>query len=149
MDSRAKGLRHGGSVRWVRVGGIMRETKKNLRTIWYALYNDSIATYDEDGNPTFEDAHGYDTPVQIKANVSAGKSNLTEEPFGAEVQYDRVILLYDMDCPIDEHSLIWFKNEPKYFENGNVDPDSADYEVASAPLDSLNVIRIAIRHRVK
>lgn len=127
----------------------MKASKKNLRKLYYALYVESEETYDEDGNPTFEDSNGYSEPVMIYANVSAGKSNATDEPFGVEVQYDRVILLYDMDCPIDEHSLIWFKNEPQFLDDGKVDPDSADYEVASAPMDSLNVIRIAIRHRVK
>ena len=125
----------------------MKPAKKNLRKMWYALYSDKIPIKDKDGNPTFETQSGYYDPVQFEANLSSGTSTLDEQPFGANVQYDRIILVYDMDCPIDEHSLIWVKNEPEY-KGFIVDPKSADYEVAAAPIDSLNVIRIAIKRRV-
>lgn len=125
----------------------MRAIKKNLRKMWYALYSDKIPILDKDGNPTFEYEPGYENPVEFKANLSAGSSDAEEQPFGTNVQYDRIILLYDMDCPIDENSRIWVKDKPTY--NGLIaDPDSADYEVAASPLDSLNVLRIAIRKRV-
>lgn len=127
----------------------MRAAKKNLRKMYYALYSTKIPILDKHGNPTFENREGYEAPIEFKANLSAGTSSTDEQPFGASVQYDRIILLYDMDCPIDEHSLIWVKNEPKLNDDGTADPDSADYEVAAAPLDSLNVLRIAIKRRVQ
>lgn len=125
----------------------MRPAKKNLRQMRYALYEGKKPTYDKDGNPTFENKESFSDPVEFSANLSAGTSNADEQPFGASVKYDRIILLYDMDCPIDEHSRIWVKNKP--FVDGKFDPDTADYEVAAAPLDSLNVMRIAIRRRVQ
>lgn len=115
--------------------------------MWYALYQDKVPTYDESGNPTWEDENGYSAPVEFRANLSAGNSNAEEEPFGNNVQYDRIILTHDMSLPIDEESLIWVKNKP-VFNGFIVDPDSADYEVAAAPLDSLNVLLIAIRRRI-
>lgn len=115
--------------------------------MYYALYSDKVPVYDDEGNPTFETEQGYEQPVEFKANLSAGNSSADEESFGNNVQYDRIILTHDMTLPIDENSLIWVKNKPKYI--GLVaDPKSADYEVAASPLDSLNVLRIAVRKRV-
>lgn len=125
----------------------MRPAKKNLRRMWYALYSSKIPTYDGDGNPTFEYRDGYEEPVEFRANLSAGTSSADEQPFGANVRYDRIMLLYDMECPIDEHSRIWVRSSP--FVDGEFAPDSADYEVAAAPLDSLNALHIAIRRRVQ
>ena len=114
--------------------------------MWYALYSSNAPLYDDDGNPTLEYGESYLEPVEFMANLSAGTSNSDEEPFGINVRYDRVILLYDMECPIDEHTRIWIKNSP--FVDGVFDADSADYEAAAPPLDSLNVLRIAVRRRV-
>lgn len=130
---------------WERGLGV-RAVKKNLRKMWYALYDSKKPILDEDGNPTFEYEEGYLEPVEFYGNLSAGTSDAQEQPFGASIQYDRIILLYDMQCPIDEHSRIWVKNNP--YETFTFDPESADYEVAATPLDSLNVLRIAIRRRV-
>lgn len=125
----------------------MRNLKRNERKMWYALFVDEIPVYDDEGNPTFETRPGFSNPVQFKANLSAGNSNADEEPFGNDVVYDRIILTHDLSLPIDEHSLLWVKKEPTYI-GLIVDPESADYEVAAAPIDSLNVLQIAIRRRV-
>lgn len=114
--------------------------------MWYALYNNKKMMYDDDGRPTLETQPGYEPPVAFSANISSGKSDAEEQPFGSNVMYDRIILTHDMDCPINEHSLVWVNSEPKLHE-GEVDPQSADYEVSAAPLDSQNVIRFAVRRR--
>ena len=56
-----------------------------------------------------------------------------------------MILSPNVSLPIKETSLIWVKNTPTYDAKGNVDPKSADYKVAAKPLDSLNVLKIAIK----
>lgn len=114
--------------------------------MWYALYQGKVPILDKDGNPTFEYKEQYGEPIEFKANLSAGNSYENEQPFGANITYDRIILLYDMECPIDEHTRIWINKDP--YEKWEFDPESADYEVAASPLDSLNVLRIAIRRRV-
>ena len=120
----------------------MRNARKNLRRMWYALYLGKQMIYDDEDRPTLENRAAYTPPIEFYANLSAGTSDAEEQPFGSNVQYDRIILTHDLDCPINEHSLIWVKNKPE------ADPDSADYEVAASPLDSLNAIRIPIRRRV-
>ena len=139
------GILMGGCLVWERGLGV-RASKKNLRKMWYALYDAQVPILDEDGNPTFEYEPGYLEPVEFKANLSSGSSDSQEQPFGANVKYDRILLLYDMECPINEHSRIWVKKDP--YEKGIFDPETADYEVAATPLDSLNVLRIAIKRRV-
>ena len=133
--------------RWVRVGGIMRDLKKNQRKMYYALYSDRVPILDKNGDPTLEYATGYTVPVEFKASVSAGRSDGEYAPFGMNVSYDRTISTVETDLPIDEHSIIWLKNEPIFNDDGSVDGSSADYEVAEPPLDGLNSLVIAIKKR--
>ena len=116
----------------------MRDLKKNLRKMHYALYDSEIPIYDENGNEELETRAGYKNPVLFRANLSAGKSNAEESPFGKDVSYDRVISTCDMELPIDENSLIWVKNKLVFNADGTVNPDSADYEVSAPPLDGLD-----------
>ena len=136
-------------MRWVRVGGTVRSLEKNKRPMYYALYSDKVPIVDENGNEEFEYTTGYAKPVEFKANLSAGKSDAESSPFGTEVSYDRIISTTDMSLPIDENSIIWVKNKPLFKEDGTVDGDSADYEVAAPPLDSLNSLLIAVKRREK
>lgn len=127
----------------------MRNLKKNNRPIHYALYDNEIPIYDENGNEELETRAGYKTPVLFYASLSTGQSDAEESPFGKNVTYDRVISTCDTSLPIDENSLIWVKNTPLCNDDGTVNPDSADYEVAAPPLDGLNSLRIAIKKRSK
>lgn len=127
----------------------MRSLKKNQRKMHYALYDSEIPILDENGNEELETRAGYLEPVLFYANLSAGKSDAEESPFGKDVSYDRVISTCDMDLPIDENSLIWVKNKPVFNTDGTVNGDSADYEVAAPPLDGLNSLLIAIKKRSK
>lgn len=123
----------------------MRNCKRNRRKMYYALYDSKKMIYDDEGDPTFEYEEGYDNPVEFEASLSAGKSESEHSPFGNDVNYDRTILSFDMELPIDENSLIWVKNEPEYDE-GKVVPDSADYKVAAPVIDGLRSLKIAIRY---
>ena len=127
----------------------MRSLKKNQRKMYYALYDNEIPIYDENGNEELETRAGYKTPVLFYASLSTGQSDAEESPFGKNATYDRVIGTCDTSLPIDENSLIWVKNKPVYNADGTVNPDSADYEVAAPPLDGLNSLRIAIKKRSK
>lgn len=127
----------------------MRNLKKNQRPIHYALFDNEIPIYDENGNEELETRAGYKTPVLFYASLSTGQSDAEESPFGKNVTYDRVISTCDTSLPIDENTLIWVKNKPVFNADGTVNGDSADYEVAAPPLDGLNSLRIAIKKRKK
>lgn len=127
----------------------MRNCKKNTRHMHYSIYKGESLILDENGNEELETSALYGNPVLFRASLSTGQSDAEESPFGKDVSYDRVISTCDMDLPIDENSLIWVKNKPLYNDDGTVNPDSADYEVAAPPLDGLNSLRIAIKKRSK
>lgn len=127
----------------------MRNCKKNQRPMYYALFDNEIPIYDENGNEELETRAGYKTSVLFYASLSTGQSDAEESPFGKNVSYDRVISTCDTSLPIDENTLIWVKNKPVYNADGTVNGDSADYEVAAPPLDGLNSLRIAIKKRSK
>ena len=126
----------------------MRTLKRNERKMFYARYSDKIDILDKDGNETGDSKSGYSAPVIFYANLSAGKSDSEQSPFGASVQYDRVLSTCDMNLPINVSSLVWVKNKPTYNADGSVNSASADYEVAAAPLDSLNGLLIAVKRRI-
>lgn len=138
----------------------MRALKKNKQKLYYATYNGEIKLYeyDENGNIKYIDngegsqipieigtKAGYNNPVLFYANISAGKGTAQEEVFGKDIDFTRTISTTDLTLPIDELSLIWIESEPKYLEDGTIDPKSADYKVVARPIKSLNSIMIALK----
>ena len=141
----------------------MRSLKKNKQKLYYATYSDEIPVYEtcEDGNIKYTEIDGemipipigtmagYNKPVVFYANISAGKGDVQADVFGSSVDYSRTISTCDMDCPITKLTRLWIGREPQYNEDGSVDGDSANYEVAAPPAKSLNGIVIAIKELPK
>ena len=137
----------------------MRSLKKNKQKLYYATYSDEIPVYesDEDGKIKYTEIDGemvpipigtmagYNKPVVFYANISAGKGDVQADVFGSSVDYSRTISTCDMDCPITKLTRLWIGREPQYNEDGSVNGDSANYEVAAPPAQSLNGIVIAIK----
>lgn len=137
----------------------MRNLKKNQQKIYYSIYADQITIYerDENGEIVYDEIDGekipriiaeragYNKPVFFDANVSAGKGTAQEDVFGKDIDFTRTISTTDLTLPIDELSLVWIESEPKYLEDGTVDPNSADYKVAAKPARSLNQLMIALK----
>ena len=124
----------------------MRKSKKNAQKLFYSLYSSKIPILDDEGNPTFEYTNGYSEPVEFSDYVSPGKSDSTDSPFGTDLEYDRILLTYDMKIPIDEHSILWVGKQP-VTNNGVTDFTSANYKVSAPPVYGLNAIQIAISLR--
>lgn len=137
----------------------MRSLKKNKQKLYYATYSDEIPVYetDDDGKIKYTEVDGelspipigtmagYNEPVIFYANISAGKGDVQADVFGSSVDYSRTISTCDMDCPITKLTRLWIGCEPQCNEDGSVDGDSANYEVAAPPAKSLNGIVIAIK----
>ena len=86
----------------------MRNCQRNQITFWYRLYDPSPAPLvDEYGNETGEYAVGYLDPVECKANISPAKGESQIAQFGDIDNYDKVIVTADMNCPIDENSVLY------------------------------------------
>lgn len=119
-------------------GGLMRDCRKNMRTISYV-----IATKTQ--NPvTLEVENTYSNVRTFKASVSAGVSNATDSPFGTNFSHDRVLMTSEiLDLPIN--TLLWIDNAVEYDTGGNVVPSTADYRVAAPLIRTEFVTRIAIK----
>lgn len=115
----------------------IRLQRRNLKTVWYALYEGQteITETDEWGNTIGlgETKIRYGKPVSIKGNVSPASGKAQTEIFGTELNYSRVLIVDDMDCPIDENSLLWITKDPEYDTDGNPLPEYIVVERADSP----------------
>lgn len=118
----------------------MRCLKRNQRPFYYCLYVDgknaeSTAIVgqavsgicicgnseqsinfiiDEHGNETGERILNYASPVEMYANISQATGQANTEQFGNLENYDKVIVTDDMNCPIDENSVLFIDKKPEY-----------------------------------
>lgn len=123
----------------------MRTLKKNQRSFYYSLYRDKVDAVDEDGHQTGEKVMLYYAPVECKGNISAGQGEKQIELFGSNVKYERVIIVDDIDCPIDENTLLCVDILPEPFKPNET--PIHDY-IVKAIAKSLNVFAIAISKEI-
>ena len=134
----------------------MRCLERNRRPFWYCLYESSTELEDEYGNKTGELQANYADSVQMYANISqaTGQSNI--EMFGNLDSYDKVIVTDDMNCPIDEHTVLFVDKEPEYpviTPSVSTSTSEVQYDTEHPKYDyivkrvakSLNSVSIAIR----
>lgn len=120
----------------------MKTLKRNHQTLYYSLYQGFTEVVDSDGYYTGEKIVSYSTPVKMRANISTVKGDSTIQLFGNLEDYDRVIVTCNMDCPIDENSILWIEKTPPEHD-GVMIPEDYDYIVQRVS-KSLNLISIAI-----
>ena len=114
----------------------MRTLVRNRTPFWYALYEGNTPDVDEDGYYTGENSPQYTEAVLYEqGNISAARGDAQTEQFGNLENYDKVIVTGDMECPIDENSVLWIDAEP---------PAPYDYVVTRVG-KSINGIAIAVR----
>ena len=118
----------------------VRRTRNDTK-FYYCLYSDKIPIVDEHGNETGENQVVYAAPVGMYANISPASGAAQTEQFGNLENYDKVIVTRDMDCPIDENSVLFIDKEPEYSLDGDPIYDYTVRRVAK----SLNSISIAVR----
>lgn len=118
----------------------MRCMKRNGRCFYYALFKEKIPLVDEEDNETGEYKIVYTQPKKFHANISAATGEAQTQQFGSAVDYDRVIVTDNMNCPIDEHSVLCIDSPPKYDEEGFLIYDYIVNKVAR----SLNSISYAV-----
>lgn len=118
----------------------MKVMERNKRTFWYCLYDRKDPIIDEDGNETGEEQIVYKPAQSLRANISAASGSSQVEQFGNLAGYDKVIVLDDTSCPIDENTVLFIDKEPEYGEGGNPLYDYMVKRVAR----SLNSVSIAV-----
>lgn len=115
---------------------------RNKTTFYYALYAGEDEIIDEYGNATGQYSVTYGNPVKTLGNVSAAQGEMQTRQFGESESYDKVIVLDDMNTPIDEYSILWIDTLPQFDEDG-VTETPHDYVVKKVAR-SLNNVSIAI-----
>lgn len=88
----------------------MRTLERNKQVIYYALYEDKKPVLDEYGNETGEYEILYSSPTALRINVSAAAGESYTRQFGDMESYDKIMITDDMDCPIEESSILWIDN---------------------------------------
>ena len=120
----------------------MKTLARNKTRIFYANYRDKVPLKDEYGNLTGEYEILYDTPKEVKANVSAARGEATTRQFGDDERYDRIIVLDDPKFPIATTSILWVDTPPEIAEDGSTKTPH-DYIVKQVAA-SLNSVSIAV-----
>ena len=92
----------------------MTGLNRNKKPFAYCLYDDEVNLYDEYGNETGGKLLMYHEAAEMRANISPATGQSNTEQFGTLDNYDKVIVTRDMNCPIDEHSVLFIDKEPEY-----------------------------------
>ena len=121
----------------------MRTLLRNKQKFYYASYIGETEIIDEYGNATGEYSVSYSNPTEYFGNVSAAQGEMQSRQFGESESYDKVIVLDDINAPIDEHSVLWVDTLPYLNEDGTT-ATPYDYTVKKVA-QSLNGVSIAIR----
>lgn len=89
---------------------MMRSLGRNKRTMYYALRTGESLNYDEYGNETGEPTPTYSEPIRLRCNISAATGADAVQAFGNFTEYSRSVCVSDTECPMDEHSIVWFNS---------------------------------------
>ena len=116
----------------------MRCMARNKKPFYYALYKGQVEIIDEYENVTGQYEISYDEPVQTLGNISAAQGEIQSRQFGESESYDKVIVLDDINTPIDEYTILWVDTLPQ--PNADIPHDYIVRKVAR----SLNGVSIAI-----
>lgn len=97
-----------------------------MQYFWYALYE---GTVNDDGEPHNE----YNEPVKALACISGATGYIANAMFGDSIGYDKIIVVDDIDFPVNEYSVLWIDKTP--------DDGDHDYIVkrVSKHLDSIGI----------
>lgn len=120
----------------------MRCLRRNKIPFYYAHYSGKTPIIDDYGNKTGEYEVTYDKPTMVFGNVSAARGETVTRQFGEDEAYDRVIVMDDPQCPIDEASVLWIDSTPNVDTDGYAETPY-DYVVRKVAR-SINSVSIAV-----
>jgi len=118
----------------------MKLLNRNLKSIWYCLFNGEVPVLDDDGYETGEKTIAYEEPVELRCNVSPATGYSQVNMFGNLDSYDKVIITDNVECPIDENTVLFVDKNPEFDTTGKPLYDYTVRRVAK----SLNSISVAV-----
>ena len=119
----------------------MKTLNRNKQTFYYATYSTQTEIMDGELH-TFDYTPSYGAWTEFHANISPARGESSADVFGADVNYDRVIVTEDLTCPIDEHTVLAIDIAPYKRDTAAVLP-IYDY-VVTKKAKSLNFIQYAV-----
>lgn len=120
----------------------MRTLERNKQQFYYATYEGKEEIIDEYGLHTAEKVTTYSPWKPFRANISPARGESEAELFGTDIQYDRVFVTDDVNCEIDENTVLAIDIAPNERPN-KTDKPIFDYVVVRKA-KSLNVISYAV-----
>lgn len=121
----------------------MRTLARNKRKFYYSSFITNKELYDDKGQLTGEFTVIRSNPVLAYGNISPAQGEVESRQFGESERYDKVIVLNDINTPIDEYTILWVDTLPLLNDDSKtITPH--DYVVVSKAV-SLNSVSIAIR----
>lgn len=120
----------------------MRTLERNKTQFYYATFLGKEEIIDAQGRNTAEYKNAYSAWKPCKANISPAKGYGAAELFGADIQYDRVIVLDDVNCEIDEYTVLAIDIAPNERSSTSISP-IYDY-VVTRKAKSLNFVSYAV-----
>jgi hypothetical protein len=121
----------------------MRNLKRNQQKIYYKSYEGKRDIIDDNGFETGESEPIYSEPIEVMISISASKGEATEQQFGTNIDYDKVMITFDKSVKIDEYSKLYVDviEESNGVITDGMEPDYIVKKVAK----SLNSISYAIQ----
>ena len=120
----------------------MRCMVRNKKKFYYASYIESNEITDEYGNKTGEYEITYGNPIEARGNVSGAQGEIQIRQFGESENYDKVIVLDNIDTPINEYTVLWVDTLPLLNEDGST---STPYDyIVKKVSRTINSVSIAI-----
>lgn len=121
----------------------MRNLKRNQQKIYYKSYEGKRDIIDDNGFETGESEPIYSEPIEAMISISASKGEATEQQFGTNIDYDKVMITFDKSVKIDEYSKLYVDviEESNGVITDGMEPDYIVKKVAK----SLNSISYAIQ----
>lgn len=98
----------------------MRSLKRNKVKFYYALYRGVVSRLDEYGNETLEQNETYYAPVEAEGHISIPTGFKNSNVFGNIEDYDKVIIIDDINCPIDEQTVLCIDTQPSFDEEDHL-----------------------------
>lgn len=102
--------------------------ERNKRLIYYRNNMGEVPLTDSQGNYTGETGMQYSKPLPLRINVSEAKSRMDRlgsttyiDPYGLELGYNKVLATSDMNCPIEEDSVLYIDRMPVIKPDGSTD----------------------------
>lgn len=115
----------------------MRCLSRNKSVFYYALQSEQTEIKDDYGNATGTYNVSYTDSIKACGNISAARGEIQSRQFGESESYDKVIVLDDVNTPIDEYSILWVDTLP-------LSADTPHDYIVKKVARSLNSVSIAI-----